>query len=76
MVCLHRTHHVDAPHVATNHCHDVAHVGAVHGDAVALILEVLSINDSRFTHFWVVTVLSFALPNAKYQCNLCVIGVY
>ncbi len=31
--------HVDAPHIATNYCHDVAHVGAVHGDTVAIVLE-------------------------------------
>ncbi len=24
-----------------NHCHDVAHVGTVHGDAVALVLGVV-----------------------------------
>jgi hypothetical protein len=42
MVCLHRIHHVvDAPHIAADHCHDVAHLGAVHGNAVAVILEVV-----------------------------------
>ena len=41
MVPLSRSHHVDTPHIAANHCHDVAHVGAVHGDAVATVLEVV-----------------------------------
>ncbi len=38
-VRLRRSNHVDVPHVAANHRHDVAHVGTVHGDAVAVVLE-------------------------------------
>ena len=38
-VCLCHTHHVNVPHAAAYDCHDVAHVGAAHGDAVANLLE-------------------------------------
>ncbi len=33
------TDHVDPPHVTTDHRHDVAHVGAIHGDAVPVVFE-------------------------------------
>ena len=38
-VCLRRSDHVDVPHVAANHRHDVAYVGTVHGGTVAVVLE-------------------------------------
>jgi hypothetical protein len=38
-VCLCHSNHVDAPNIAANHCHDVGHVGAVHGDTVASAFE-------------------------------------
>jgi hypothetical protein len=40
-VCLHHIHHVDTSHVVAGHCHDVTHVGVVHGDAVVIVIEVI-----------------------------------
>jgi hypothetical protein len=35
------------PHVTTNHRHDVAHVGAIHGDAVPVVFERVKHNQQK-----------------------------
>jgi len=37
--CLRRSDHVDVPHIAANHCHDVTYVGTVYAGTVDIVLE-------------------------------------
>ncbi len=61
---LRGTDHVDPPHVTTNHRHDVAHVGAIHDDAVPIVFERVEHNQEKVDPLLDRVVLSFVFPKS------------